>query len=194
MYKLCKTEQSTKRQREIEENLLALMEIKHYESITITELCEKGAMPRKTFYRYFESKDSALHALIDHTCQSYSGLSMENSCKKRTLAEEMTDFFVFWKGQKRLLDALAKSDLLPKILESSLSFPINEFLSVSKFLPNETSWERAQVFKFTVGGLLILMGDWYKRGFKEPPAAMGGVAAKILGSQLFSKLDEIGMY
>lgn len=194
MYKLCKTEQSTKRQREIEENLLTLLEIKHYESITITELCEKCGMPRKTFYRYFDSKDSALYALIDHTCQSYSGLAMEKSRKKRTLTEEMTDFFVFWKEQKRLLDALAKSDLLPKILESSLNFPIKEFLSVSKFLPHETSWERTQIFKFAVGGLLILMIDWYKRGFKETPTAMGGVAAKILGSQLFSKLDEIGLY
>ncbi len=194
MYKLCKTEQSTKRQREIEENLLALLENKHYESITVTELCEKCNMPRKAFYRYFDSKDSALYALIEHTYQSYGGLAVEKSRKKRTLQGEMTEFFSFWQEQKRLLDALNKSDLLPKLIEASLGFPIHDFLSISKFLPNESPWERTQIFKFTVGGLLLLMLDWYKRGFKESAATMANVAAKILGTQLFSGLDEIGSY
>lgn len=194
MYKLCKTEQSSKRQRQIEEQLLTLLENKHYDNITITELCERCEMPRKTFYRYFESKDSALHALIDHTCQSYNGLSIEKSKKKRSLRGEMTEFFLFWQEQKRLLDALNKSDLLPKLIETSLSFPVNEFLSISKFLPNETSWERTQIFKFTVSGLLILMIDWYKKGFKESALAMADVTAKILENQLFSSLNEIGAY
>ena len=194
MYKLCKTEQSTKRQQKIEEHLLALMESKHYEDITVTELCEKCEMPRKTFYRYFDSKDSALYGLIQHTCQSYSGLAVEKSRKRRTLQGERTDFFSFWQEKKRLLDALNKSELLPKIIEISLNFPINEFLSISKFLPNESPWERVQIFKFTVGGLLVLMLDWYKRGYSESPEAMGGIAAKLLGTQLFSKLDEIGFY
>ncbi len=192
MYKLCKTEQSTKRQREIEESLLSLLENKHYESITVTELCERCEMPRKAFYRYFDNKDSALYALIEHTCQSYGGFAVGKERKKRALHEEMTDFFSFWKEKKRLLDALAKSDLLSKILEVSLSFPVHEFLTVSKFLPNESPWERVQIFKFTVGGLLLLMIDWHRRGFKESPSVMGAVAAKILGTQLFSALDEIG--
>ena len=193
MYKLCKTEQSTRRQRQIETCLLSLLESKPFDSISVTELCEKCQMPRKAFYRYFDSKEGALYALIEHTYQSYGGLAVGKDAKKRSLSEEMTEFFLFWQGQQRLLDALSKSDLLPKLLEVSLSFPVTEFLSVSKFLPSETPWERIQIFKYTVGGLLLLMLDWYKRGFKESAAAMGSVATKILGTQLFSKLDEIGL-
>ena len=65
MYKLCKTEQSARRQREIEQALLNALMRKNYESVTITELCDDLGMPRKTFYRYFDSKDDTLYALID---------------------------------------------------------------------------------------------------------------------------------
>ena len=67
MYKLCKTEQSAQRQRQLEEGLLTAMKTKRYEEITISDLCEQMDIPRKSFYRYFSSKDGALHALIDHT-------------------------------------------------------------------------------------------------------------------------------
>ncbi len=194
MYKLCKTEQSTKRQREIEDGLLSLLEKKHYDSITITELCEKCNMPRKAFYRYFDSKDGALYALIEHTYLTYSGFTPEGSKKKRTLREEMNEFFSFWYAQKRFLDAFHKSNLLPKIIEVSLNFPINEFLVVSKFLPYDSDWARTQIFKFTMGGLLLLMLDWYKDGFKTDVSSMADIAARILETQLFSALDEIGIY
>ena len=75
MYKLCKTEQSAKRQREIEGKLLALMWQKHFDDISITELCEFVGMPRKSFYRYFDSKEDALEALIDHTLGEYTGFN-----------------------------------------------------------------------------------------------------------------------
>ena len=71
MYKLCKTEQSAKRQREIEMALLNLMSKKSYSEISITELCKNLGMPRKTFYRYFESKEDTLYALIEHTMNEY---------------------------------------------------------------------------------------------------------------------------
>lgn len=194
MYKLCKTEQSTKRQREIEGCLLSLLEEKHYDDISVTELCERFGMPRKAFYRYFDSKDSALYALIEHTYLTYSGFTPEGSKKKRTLREEMKYFFSFWLSHKRFLDALQKSNLLPKIIEVSLNFPINEYLIVSKFLPNDSEWARTQIFKFTMGGLLLLMIDWYKDGFKTDVSAMADVTARILETQLFSRLDDIGSY
>ena len=77
MYKLCKTEQSAKRQREIENCLFEIMKGKHYEEITITEICERMSMPRKAFYRYFDSKEDALSALIDHSMAEYGGFVVD---------------------------------------------------------------------------------------------------------------------
>ena len=74
MYKLCKTEQSAARQKELEQGLLAAMSVQNYEEITISDLCKKMNIPRKSFYRYFTSKEGALHALLDHTILEFEFL------------------------------------------------------------------------------------------------------------------------
>ena len=53
MYKLCKTEQSANRQRQLENGLLAAMLSRHYEEISVSDLCDNLNIPRKSFYRYF---------------------------------------------------------------------------------------------------------------------------------------------
>ena len=67
MYKLCKTQQSAARQRQLELGLLQAMLEQHYEEVSVSDLCDRMQIPRKSFYRYFSGKDGALHALIDHT-------------------------------------------------------------------------------------------------------------------------------
>ena len=67
MYKACKTEQSAARQRELEQGLLAAMISHPFDEISISDLCTQIGIPRKSFYRYFSSKEGALHALLDHT-------------------------------------------------------------------------------------------------------------------------------
>ena len=73
MYKLCKTEQSATRQKMLELGLLNCMLTRHYEEISVSDLCTAMDIPRKSFYRYFSGKDGALHALIDHTLMGYEG-------------------------------------------------------------------------------------------------------------------------
>ena len=53
MYKLCKTEQSAARQRQLEEGLLTVMLTRRYDEISVSDLCDDLAIPRKSFYRYF---------------------------------------------------------------------------------------------------------------------------------------------
>ena len=71
MYKFCKTEQSVQRQRELEQGLLTMMEHQRFEEISVSDLCDRLNIPRKSFYRYFSSKDGALFALLDHTLMEF---------------------------------------------------------------------------------------------------------------------------
>ena len=61
MYKICKTEESIKRQIEVETALYELLKKKDYVDITVTELCVAVNMPRKTFYRYFDEKTDEIY-------------------------------------------------------------------------------------------------------------------------------------
>ena len=55
MYKLCKTEESCKRQALIEEVTLDLMHKKPFDEIKVSEICQYADIPRKAFYRYFDT-------------------------------------------------------------------------------------------------------------------------------------------
>ena len=71
MYKQCQTEKSAARQRQLEQGLLQVMLKRQYEEISVSDLCDHMNIPRKSFYRYFSSKDGALYALLDHTMLEY---------------------------------------------------------------------------------------------------------------------------
>ena len=160
MYKLCKTEKTAKRQRTIEHKMLELMKQKPYESITVTELCESLDMPRKAFYRYFDSKESTLKGLIEHTLSEFVEAGKE-AVLPRSAQRELEQFFVFWYERRELLSVLDKNGMLGMILDSSVSFPINNIVSLAKILPDDDEYARVHIFRFAIGGIVSIMLDWY---------------------------------
>ncbi len=194
MYKLCKTEQSAKRQREIENTLLQIMSRKTYHDISITELCEKMNMPRKTFYRYFDSKDDTLYALIEHTMAEYQEFAaVPNANGVRSLVSEIENYYKFWICHKPLLDALNKNNMLEKIIDVSMNFPANDMVSLHKFLPDDSDWAREKIYKFAVCGLCFQMIDWYREDFKTSISDMARISCRTLAKPLFPNLDKLGI-
>lgn len=194
MYKLCKTEQSAQRQREIEQALFSMLEKKNYTDITITEICVNLNMPRKTFYRYFDSKDDALFALVEHTMLDYNTFHEKNADSlERTLKKEIQGFLIFWLQKKDFLDVFNRNCMLDKLIEVSVNLPIRDILNISKFLPDDNEWVQKKIFKFAVGGLITEMLDWYKEGFKTNISDMTNLCCRLLSRPLFPCLNEIGI-
>lgn len=194
MYKLCKTEQSAKRQREIENCLFEIMKGKHYEEITITEICEKMNMPRKAFYRYFDSKDDAMSALIDHSMAEYSGFVVDKrNDAHRSLILELEEYFIFWYDRRDLLDALDKSGLVGHLIERTVNFPISDRIAVARFLPNDNARTREMIFRFAFSGLVYVMISWYRDGFKTSTREMAETTCRLLKDPLFPQLKELGI-
>ena len=194
MYKLCKTEQSSKRQRDIEKILLNLMSVKRFDDITVSEICEIAKMPRKAFYRYFDSKDGALHALLDHNIIDYHSFSAgKPQRERRTLQGEFEEFFEFWKTRRYFLDAFEKSNMTGLLVQNSSGFAMGEFINVKKFLADEDEWMAGQVFKFTVSGLMAIMINWYLGGFRESVPEMAKAASRLVSRPLFGLLERYGI-
>ena len=103
MYKSCKTEQSARRQREIEEKFIQMLAIRHFDEIKIADLCAELNIPRKAFYRYFESKESVLKASIDHILLGYEVYRSNSSpTPRRTVSSELERYFEFWLTKPRV--------------------------------------------------------------------------------------------
>ena len=191
MYKLCKTEQSAIRQRELELALAEMMNLQRYEEITVSEFCSHVGIPRKAFYRYFSSKDGALYALIDHTMLEYVGFRTPSDSKDvDNLIRELVGFYQFWLDQKPILDALKFSGLIGVMLERAIN-SIDQMVVAKKPKLGDTEFAQRHITRFAISGIMIMMVNWHNEGFRETPREMAELTARLVTKPLFSYLMDI---
>lgn len=184
MYKRCITEQSAGRQRRLEAGLLDAMLSKGYENISISELCDDLGVPRKSFYRYFNGKEGALYALIDHTLMDYSGEVFSEEAE--AVMDTMERFFSYWKVNRRFVDALVKNDLISTFVWRALNRSMETDVIADKLLSLHAGMKREYVVMFFVSGLLSLMFQWHRDGFVESPREMASTALHLMTRPMFS--------
>lgn len=189
VYKLCKTEQSAARQRQLELGLLEAMGTHHYEQITVSDLCDWMQVPRKSFYRYFSGKDGALHALIDHTLMEYSGSSgYWLPVKKNSTRRELEELFGFWKAHKQLLDALSRSGLSGVLIERAIGYAL-DVAGLNRGEEQKTIvTEQEHATVFTSCGLMSMIVQWHHSGYALSSHQMALIASGILTKPLLEEI------
>lgn len=180
MYKLCKTEQSAARQRQLEQGLLQIMQTQQYEDISISDLCDRLGIPRKSFYRYFSSKDGALMALIDHTLMEFEqSMPISKKVRSGTAIGDLERYFVFWYERKDLLTALQRSRLSGMLVERSTNHALHERL-MPAYLRSQPNQIQEMALTFAVCGLLSMVIQWHSNGYRESPSDMAKAATLML--------------
>lgn len=196
MYKLCKTEQSAKRQKHMESEFLALIESKRYDDVTVSELCERVDMPRKAFYRYFDTKEDIVLAIIDHTLADYESYAQSKSrAEKRMVTSELEMFFAFWQSgePRRVLVAIIKNGLEGHLIQRSINFSSTEMPSLKKFMSSEALSGAEHLFRFVITGLMSLLLSWFKDGCRESCREMAEVVKRLVAEPLFPNLEMYGI-
>jgi len=183
MYKLCKTEQSAQRQHDLENGLLEAMLTKNYEDISISDLCDHLQIPRKSFYRYFSSKDGAFHALLDHTLQECSSATPATNDSLQYFEQ----YFIFWLSKKKLLDALERSGLSGKLVERTINGALQDRDFTSHLVRRFPDMNRHHAALFLISGLMALMIQWHHSGCKESPYDMALTVSQLLTDPFFSR-------
>lgn len=179
MYKACKTEQSAARQRQLEQHLLAEMQTKHFDDISISDLCDSLNIPRKAFYRYFSGKQGALHALIDHTLIDFDNQTM-TAGHSRTVSriQYLVLYFRFWKSQKPLLDAIEHSSLWECLMRYTADYALAALEQRNAFSSDILRNEGTYVTRFIVYGMISVLQSWYRCGFAESEENMASIVSK----------------
>lgn len=190
MYKMCKTEQSAARQRELELGLLRAMETVHYEDISVSDLCDRLQIPRKSFYRYFVSKDGALHALLDHTLMEFDQFTMNYENNARTVQLDLERFFQFWMEHRALLDVLTRDGLTGMLIERATIYALNDEIIPRRFLQGDTQEMQQHITMFGVCGLMSMVLTWHHSGFAKPAYEMAVIAVRMLSKPLFPNADQ----
>jgi AcrR family transcriptional regulator len=177
VYKICHTEESSRRQRELESGLLEAMGKNPYGKITLTELCSQLDIPRKSFYRYFPTKDDCLLALIDHTLSDCNDIALKGWNGSGTLDEAIQQrFFCFWKEHTLFLDAIRDNGFQHLLLDRTTAI-------VDRMKENTVaeSFARDQAEYFVAHGLMTTVLRWHHYGFKSSPEEMAKVFGGLLG-------------
>lgn len=187
MYKLCKTEQSAQRQRQLEQGLLEMMKHHRFEEISVSELCDRLNLPRKSFYRYFSSKEGALFALLDHTLLEFYDTGSLEGLRGGSPVQDLERFFAFWQKHRDLIEAMLRSNLSGMLVERAVNLAKREQL-----MPGYVKmWEdtlKDVAMSFAVCGLMSMVLQWHKEGYRIPTEQMAGVAVVMLSKPLIPSL------
>lgn len=187
MYKLCKTEQSAQRQRDLEWGLLEMMKHHRFEEISVSDLCDRMNLPRKSFYRYFASKDGALFALLDHTLLEFYETGSIEGLRGGTPTGDLERFFRFWKKHRALIDALLRSNLSGLLVERAVSLAKQEELMPGYVKKWEDTLQDIAM-SFVVCGLMSMVLQWHNEGYRIPTDQMATAAVTMLSRPLIPNI------
>lgn len=173
MYRKCVTEISARHQKQVEESLLALMQETPYEEITVTRLCQAAGVTRRVFYHLFNSKTDALHALVDHTILCAESYRLD-------IPQPTLRFFLYWKEQRPLFDALRKNQLTSLLLERMIENVLNEDYDLRYWL-KDFDWNTGtDIIIFNISGIVGLTYSWYYSGYRKTPEEMAQLMLRLV--------------
>ena len=145
----------------ITESLLALLQEKEMEDISIRELCEKAGIGRASFYRHFNSKEDLLRAYINQLFHGWRRGWEKNSSMPLSLAVGM--IFEHFEQHKPFYHLLSERNLAYLLKDVIL-----DMMELKPELPKGEAYAKA----FAAYSLYGWIEVWFQRGMKESAEEM----------------------
>lgn len=154
----------------LEEALFDLLATKTFlRNISVAELSEHAQIARRTFYRYYHSKEQVLTNYLDRLIQDYI---TELQTAKLTNFEDLVNlFFQYWSQYTEPLKILQDANLLVFILQRSYDKLPAAYTTVMAPWHVTDSNQRQITYdsRFITGGLYNIFDEWLKGDYQEMP-------------------------
>ena len=149
---------------------------KEFSKISITELCIKAGLARKTFYMNFSSKEDVIRVSIDTMMTEFS-IDMEISKNKYIDGYPLiVQYFRFWYERKEFLVFLVENNLFD-ILNNEYDIYINMLANIKvNKIENDKISEYSIIF--LSGGYWNILRRWIKTDFLETPESLARIIMK----------------
>jgi AcrR family transcriptional regulator len=162
-------------QRWILQALLELMEKTQYDKISVSEICRKAEVDRRTFYRNYDSKNDVLEQYIRFLREEYIKMYTTIDNPGKYTAAKI--FFEFWSQHLYFIRNMKKSGLSDFIFQQFTKFTKEhtEFLIGDNVrrLPIE------YVLAYRIGGFWNVMLTWATSDVMLSPDEMAAVISQI---------------
>ena len=154
--------------------LVALMQEKPFDSITVQDVLDRAQVGRSTFYSHFSDKDDLLMSDADEFFESIAmALSVHGDKSDRVFP--VKEFFLHIIDAKQFVEALKSSGKMHENFELAQGHFARGIERRLKELPRGATIpenERAIRAFAHAGALLSLLTWWIDRGMKEAPEEM----------------------
>lgn len=188
MYKLCKTERSTKRQRYIAQKMQEMLYHQSFDEITVKALCEYAGVPRKAFYRYFESKKDILYALADLWLYD---LAINQPASERNgplpMSVALENLLNMFRRNQELTDALQRDGLTEVFFGYLIEQVFITCNGVQHFTVQDSPIQLRQSTMFICGGLITVIVDWLNRSCSESGTELAATIETLLTNPLIDR-------
>lgn len=165
---------AVKSQKWLVEALLSLIQIMPYEEISISELCKKAELDRRTFYRNFKDKNDVLLFYFSALQEEY--LLALKEMPERTFYTLAKVYFEFWTSHLDFFKT-AQSD---QVLNATLFQMLNSFIPTIYGDPDDgISKELRYNIAFVVGGFHNSLVQWISTGFHETAEEMAMIISDM---------------
>ena len=162
--------------------LVALMQEKPFDSITVQDVLDRANVSRSTFYSHFTDKDDLLLSDADEFFEAMA-MALSRHGDKSDRVFPVTEFFNHLIEAQHFVQALRSSgrmndnmDLAHAHFACGIEKRLGEIPKGSVIPLHERS---ARAFAHA-GSLLALMKWWIDRGMKEPPAEMDNLFHRMV--------------
>ncbi len=170
-----KTDARVRRTRDaLGDALIALMQEKAFETITVQEVLDRAHVSRSTFYTHYSDKDDLL---MSDSEEFFEALSMALSAHddKSDRVFPVKEFFNHLADVQPFYKALVKSGKFQENMELArghFARGIERRLSELPRAKSIPAGERSAIAFTHAGALLSLLTWWLDRGMREPPEQM----------------------
>lgn len=165
----------------LEEALLALLEEKKYESITIKEICEKADLSRQTFYQIFESKEEILSYHFSILFEEFARVLAEMEI--RTVFDISRQFFLFFYKHRDFVEILIANHLT-YMLDQQFKIYLKK-IDVFCLAVSDAS-HVDYITAYVVGALTQILLHWFEQGFDLSVDELSTLTEEIIVGRCFA--------
>jgi AcrR family transcriptional regulator len=163
--------------------LVALMQEKSINKITVQEVLDRATVGRSTFYLHYRDKDDLFLCVLEDGLEMWSTALVRKQEKSYRVAP-VAEFFMHVGNAKKLYRALVDSGRIQAFFELAQGYFAR---GIARRLKNLVQSELDARSHALAGNLLSLLKWWLDRGARESPKAMDELFHRMAWNGLQSK-------
>lgn len=166
--------------------LVALMQEKSINKITVQEVLDRAAVGRSTFYLHYRDKDDLFLCVLEDGLEMWSTALLRKQEKSYRIAP-VAEFFMHVGDAKKLYRALVDSGRIHTFFELAQGYFARSIARHLKDIGLKDLVQSELDARSLAGNLLSLLKWWLDRGARESPKAMDELFHRMAWNGLQSK-------